>query len=320
MATFNHTFSGINLGYETNAAGWAANALVSVGSTIIGTSNIGGFRIPNLTIPQGYTIDSAIMTFGVLFGSVPRNILIYGNNVDDAAAWATEKPSVMAKTFAISDTITSGTNNFVVTSIIQAIINRTGWTSGNNAKIAFFPEVTDGAGAVSSNVNSILIEYSVATVEEEEEYNIRSLNTTCNCDSSNFLSVSLANLPYNTVKTEWRFKCSHSTEIFSFVTTRTGTIPKIIGNINRSSINFVDIYLNKANDYKYQVKFYYDNGWTNWSKWCTLKTTSGLRTIIGQHRRKNEISASSRGVVTRVVNPTYQEYNINKKHFVFNFD
>lgn len=100
------------------------------------------FKFDNITIPSGVTINSAILTFTRWAGDNSSNILlkIYGNDIDDAVAPTnTTEANALVKTDAsVSWTITeqwTGENEYSAPSIkdiIQEIIDRTGWTSGNS--------------------------------------------------------------------------------------------------------------------------------------------------------------------------------------------
>jgi hypothetical protein len=105
-----------------------------------------GWRFQSVLVPQGATIDSATLTLRVSkVNSVDTdftNSFIYADNVDDAAAWgASSRPSQITKTTAkvsvSGGTIsTTGVKNFNVATIVQAIVNRSGWASGNDMRFA----------------------------------------------------------------------------------------------------------------------------------------------------------------------------------------
>lgn len=114
--------------------------------------NGGGMRFTGVAIPQGSTIDNAYLTFHCNAGvaSSTANTRITGNDVDNAATWST-----LADYQARRGTVVGGANNNFITdaqvnwdaivgwvlgytynspeikTIIQEIVNRGGWTSGN---------------------------------------------------------------------------------------------------------------------------------------------------------------------------------------------
>lgn len=115
------------------------------------TTNIyvSGFRFTGVTIPQGATINSAILDFyssGTAIGTSPL-VKFYGNAIDNATTFntTTEKPETKTKTTAVvNKTFTSslwnpatgfGIETVDVATVVQEIINRAGWMSGNALSI-----------------------------------------------------------------------------------------------------------------------------------------------------------------------------------------
>lgn len=101
-----------------------------------------GLRFTNITIPQGATINSATITFRGTLGAGPVGntvkSLIKGIAEDNTAAWSsTSRPSQRTKTTAsvvwdftiVTPPASKTTVDF--TSVVQEIINRAGWVSGN---------------------------------------------------------------------------------------------------------------------------------------------------------------------------------------------
>lgn len=107
-----------------------------------------GFRFPNIIIAQGATITNARLrivgraSFGSAWGS------FYGTNADDAPAWdtSTNSPQNVAKTTA-SVACKSGADGTIlihdVTAILQEIVNRSGFASGNAVSFAGDPAGAD---------------------------------------------------------------------------------------------------------------------------------------------------------------------------------
>jgi len=107
------------------------------------TGGFGGFRYRGVNVPQGATIDLAVIKIetgsdGGWAGYV------YGNDADTAALWnggggsgdVIEMPRDMAKTTAKTSFNPAGStvNTVTITDIVKEIVDRTGWSSGNNMK------------------------------------------------------------------------------------------------------------------------------------------------------------------------------------------
>lgn len=117
-----------------------------------------GLRFPGVTIPQGNTIDTAYIQFQVDeadSGSI--QIRIWGEDVDSSAVWATTTNNVSdrVRTTASVDWTpaawgTIGTRGVdqrtpSLVTIVQEIVDRAGWASGN--PMAFiFDGLTAGSG------------------------------------------------------------------------------------------------------------------------------------------------------------------------------
>lgn len=118
---------------ETNGGGTAYSSI--------------GVRFNNLTIPQGATITSASIQFtGNNSGTVSAGgpaLTIQGQNVDNAATFATTANNINGRPWlsgqdvnwspgAWSNASTTNTTTPSLTNIVQAIVNRGGWASGNS--------------------------------------------------------------------------------------------------------------------------------------------------------------------------------------------
>lgn len=115
-----------------------------------GTNEHPGIRVTNVTIAQGATIASA--TLGLYAGAVNGTGgagTIYGRAADNAGQFSTgaSLPSAVTKTTAstaVSAVATTGQKTWDVTAIVQEIVNRAGWASGNAMA---FPIIGTGSGA-----------------------------------------------------------------------------------------------------------------------------------------------------------------------------
>ncbi len=104
----------------------------------------GGLRFQGVAVPQGALITSATLVLqsaGTAFGGSGTNWgYWYGDAADNSAAWTnSDRPDQRTKTTANSAVIWSTVNTTPVptdvTAIIQEIVNRAGWASGNALSI-----------------------------------------------------------------------------------------------------------------------------------------------------------------------------------------
>jgi MSHA biogenesis protein MshQ len=107
-----------------------------------------GLRFQNITIPQGAVINSAYIEFTAdeSDNGVTR-LLIYGQDSDDAATFSSSNNDITNRPITGSSVLWQpgawGTGNTYqtddITSVIQEIIDRSGWSSGNNLAILVYP-------------------------------------------------------------------------------------------------------------------------------------------------------------------------------------
>lgn len=131
--------------HETNLGAVITNINPAPNSGIIPYT---AFRFLNVTIPQGATIISAILTIGLYGASCVAspycNIDFYGADEDNVATWSSgNKPSTRIPTDATTVFQRTGSQtspisgcasvdvDINVTSIVQEIINRDNWSSSN---------------------------------------------------------------------------------------------------------------------------------------------------------------------------------------------
>jgi len=150
MATFTgYPAATADDGYEEAAASWAIYPL------IVGDTYNAGIRFPSVTVPQGATITSATITLHAeRFSGTITNVhaIQKGDDVDDAAAWSsTSRPSQITPTTAsgVDWDPTAWTSNAAyvlpaITDIVQEIVSRAGWASGNAMRFAI---LDDGSSA-----------------------------------------------------------------------------------------------------------------------------------------------------------------------------
>lgn len=118
------------------------------GGAADGDWGVGFCRFLNVTVPQGATVSSATLTLNITSLVGTPNTTLYGVDADNAAAFADpgNLPSAATKTTASADPDPAGTGSKVITitTIVQEIVDRAGWASGN--AMAFVVEDNAGSG------------------------------------------------------------------------------------------------------------------------------------------------------------------------------
>lgn len=98
----------------------------------------GGFRFRTLAIPPGVTIDTATITLNIKSISGTPSVTLYGDDVDDAAAWSNGNlPSGITKTtanVAVSPTSTGTGYAINVKDVVAEIVGRAGWAENANLR------------------------------------------------------------------------------------------------------------------------------------------------------------------------------------------
>lgn len=108
-----------------------------------GTDRDAGLRWTGITIPQGATVSAADIVFGLPDGDpgTSFDVFVHGDDVDDAPALSnTSKPSSGWTNTTATSTISAGSGmstTISVTSIVQELVDRASWTSGNAMRFAF---------------------------------------------------------------------------------------------------------------------------------------------------------------------------------------
>lgn len=125
-------------GYPQNASIWRTYSYIRMGESGGVTFNA-YMRFPNITIPKGATITSAVVRFISYENQSPSGAKAkcYFNNVDDAVAPTTgAEVEALALTTAVDWGVTtqwttgSTYNTPSLTALLQSIIDRSGWASG----------------------------------------------------------------------------------------------------------------------------------------------------------------------------------------------
>lgn len=147
-------------GFETDPAGTWQSLFYrfTVGKSGSNHSH-GGVRFAGVTVPQGATISQAILSVvGESNYNGPPNLIIRGDDIDNAPAFSsTSRPSQMTFTTASVNFTPSNTAEATVdvATIIQEIVDRPGWSSGNALRLGLMHEGSLGGfqetGLDSSN-------------------------------------------------------------------------------------------------------------------------------------------------------------------------
>lgn len=150
--------------------GFYTNGYVKVGTIGVPqtTKYHGGWRFQTIAIPNAATITSATLnaehhSFSTT-GTNTMNIDIYGDDVDSAVTWSSgSKPSGITKTTAKgSYYFNNNTDNtaiaFDLTTVVQEIVNRAGWSTGNDMRFATANEL-----GVSQQVRANVESYDAGT-------------------------------------------------------------------------------------------------------------------------------------------------------------
>jgi hypothetical protein len=109
----------------------------------------GGVRFQTVPVPNAASLNSATLTLNVIIVNGTPDINIFGNDIDDAAAWADPGNRVknITKTSAVTNKAiwSAGTDNSIdVASIVSEIISRAGWASNNDMAFGLFNNAADG--------------------------------------------------------------------------------------------------------------------------------------------------------------------------------
>ena len=141
-------------GLYFDGAGWFSNTDVDVGGGASqGDSGFGlsqaGFRFTSVAVPQGASVSSAT----IFLTEGPNGILgsdfgdLLGVSADNAAAWSGSNHPNNAVGTTAAVAITSANYLAInVTSIVQEIVNRAGWSPGN--AMAFFGNTAAATGDI----------------------------------------------------------------------------------------------------------------------------------------------------------------------------
>jgi hypothetical protein len=109
----------------------------------------GAVRFTGVAVPQGATITSATLTMTeeTRYNTGAKSTC-RGEAADNPPAWSSSSlPSAMTPTTASANAVDSGgaTTVITVTTIVQELVNRAGWVSGNAMRFAFLGDASVNA-------------------------------------------------------------------------------------------------------------------------------------------------------------------------------
>lgn len=133
---------------DISGASWTSTgiALLIVGKPATSGYNV-GLRFTTIALDQGVTIDAGtqieLKVYSWDSSGAAGRFIVYGDDVDNAAAWSgSSRPSQITQTTA-STTVNKGdlsagdSQSIDVQSIVDEIVQRTGWSSGNAMRFGF---------------------------------------------------------------------------------------------------------------------------------------------------------------------------------------
>lgn len=141
-------------GVEINETTWdtePSSSRVYAGRNSVSTFHA-GFRFTGVPVPQGATVSSATLTLEVLLAAGTPTTTVYGADEDTAPAFsASARPSQFSKTdaSATGPTAVVQSHPITITSVVQEIVSRGSWVSGNDMRFGVFH---DGGGSGYNNV------------------------------------------------------------------------------------------------------------------------------------------------------------------------
>lgn len=149
----------LTVGASADDAFESSAGVVSITSTPLGnvddTNEWGGVRFANVTVPKGATVTQAILSFGI--GNVTEaepDHTFYGDDADNSGQFTTGANDISGRTRTTANVTWSEANLHYTTAgtpptpmlyrsmpdiktIIQEIVDRPGWVSGNALSIVF---------------------------------------------------------------------------------------------------------------------------------------------------------------------------------------
>lgn len=150
---------------------------LSATASVFNYNNHFGIRFNNVTIAQGATVNNAYFRFPQLqtyTGTGAINGNIYGQAIDNAPSFGVSTNDITSRsrtTATVANpaattawTVDNSNQGINITSIIQEIVNRSGWASGNSIVILL---IGNGNSAVSNSITPYTYDYISGYYAEE---------------------------------------------------------------------------------------------------------------------------------------------------------
>ena len=165
-----------------------------------------GFRFQNVTIPQGSTVDTAYLIFkSESSNTETTHLTIFGDDVNNSVTFSSSnKLSTRSLTSAsvtwssVANWSSGGTHNSPeIKTIVQEIVDRGSWSSGNSLSILFRSDDTNGKrlpharDGSSSNSAKLHVEY---TASSGTTYYVRTDGSNSNSGTGNSASEAWASV------------------------------------------------------------------------------------------------------------------------------
>ena len=143
-----------------------------IGFLNAGNTNHGGFRWDSITVPKDATINSASIQYFIEFKSNTTTGDVKADDVADAVGWSdSSRPSQIAQTTA-TDTFSInsvGSQSTSIANVVQEIVDRADWVSGNAMRFAFLKTVTSlnwcqgiDSSDTGEDIPTLTIDYTAA--------------------------------------------------------------------------------------------------------------------------------------------------------------
>ncbi|HEX8266972.1 MAG TPA: hypothetical protein VF596_16340, partial [Pyrinomonadaceae bacterium] len=200
-----------------------------------------GFRFTGVTVPQASTVHKA--TLKVRLSTISASSGTFDIKVeasDNAAALTTTNNDLASRTYSATIETTrvhdlaNGTYYLDVTSLVQEIVNRAGWASGNALHLSFQAPWSSGAFIVdtleSANDPQLAIAYGDATAWTTFGSNTGSYTNPTNATADDGVYATTVNLPTAT----------HTFYNFGFSIPSGATIDDVLVKANLKAESFID--------------------------------------------------------------------------------
>lgn len=161
------------VGYIGSISSFSDTSSVENVGLLFGTNYLGGHWWQHIDIPNGATINSAILTIVVAsnYGGPPTVSLVGRKEANpgifkvDVGSSIHETISANPTTATVSKTFASGITDTVdVTTIVQEIVNQGAWANNNAMAIGIIPTISSGQTTLTTTeggtASTITIDYS----------------------------------------------------------------------------------------------------------------------------------------------------------------